>query len=195
MESQSTDPAIAAALLQLLRCHHGNLEWTGPHGEVGRAAARQWKVGPADLAEGLLVTDWAALQQQHYRQIRSRRSGQRWASLVSEQLWLLSFSMWEHRNEIHRSSAAFLQQQEGKKLDRKVERQCMRGSAGLPATAQRLFKGPLAMQLAMPNAWKERWLCLVGFDSRRLTQELTECACSNIGSALNLEWDDVKDGP
>ena len=75
LESRSTDPAITEALLQLLHCYHGNLEWIGPHGEVGRAAARQWKGGPANLAEGLLVTDWAPLQQQHYRRIKSRRSG------------------------------------------------------------------------------------------------------------------------
>lgn len=44
--------------------------------------------------------EWALLQQEHYKSIKSRRTGTKWASGFIRRVWLIAWEMWSHRNGV-----------------------------------------------------------------------------------------------
>ena len=106
MTSTSTDPEIQAAIYFALRQFNkeGNYETyvdpSLPIGELRDCVIAQSKIGWTGFLEGLISPKWAKVQQLYFRQIGSRRTGLRWATGLSKELWKLVFSMWDHRNSV-----------------------------------------------------------------------------------------------
>jgi hypothetical protein len=74
--------------------------------EVKRVARIQALLGWQAFLEGILAQEWAVLQQSHYENSGSRRTGNKWVSTLSHKLWQAVFWMWDHRNTVlHKSGA------------------------------------------------------------------------------------------
>ena len=106
MTQNQTDPDIQALIYFSLRQFNKDgdfdryIDPTLPMGDLQDCAKAQSQIGWTGFLEGLLTPRWAQLQQVHYQQIGSRRTGTRWAIGLSKQLWKLIFSMWDHRNSV-----------------------------------------------------------------------------------------------
>ena len=105
LDLQLTGPSIKKAILQLL---HGVRDPTSPSARTISPLARpaflaQQVIGYQGLLEGRIASAWLPLQQQHYDEIRCRRSVSLWASRLSQQLISIGFYMWEQRNSIQHS--------------------------------------------------------------------------------------------
>ena len=163
MDSRSTHPDIKSALLDLLHHHRfgSPLPETVPQ-SIAQAVKSQRIIGPRGLTEGLLAREWASLQDAHYRALPAkRRSGNRWAALLIEQLWEMGFSMWEHRNKIMHSPDSVQAKQDLEKADTQIQEEFGTGGADLPTSAQHLFRLTLKQRLKQNLSDKEHWLRLV----------------------------------
>ncbi|CAJ1966334.1 unnamed protein product [Cylindrotheca closterium] len=95
-------PSIKHAILQLL---HGVRAPSSPSLRTIPPLVRptflaQQVIGYQGLLEGHKASSWLPLQQQHYDEIRCRRSVSLWASRLSQQLILIGFYMWEQWNSV-----------------------------------------------------------------------------------------------
>ena len=104
MRDSGTEPDIQDAIYQAIKQFPStgdnvitNRTWGRP---LRLCVAAQNRIGWLGFLEGILTPNWARLQEAHFRQSDSRRSGLRWATSLSKQLWTLVFSMWDHRNTI-----------------------------------------------------------------------------------------------
>ena len=106
MTSHQTDPEIQAAIFFALRQFNKDGEYdtflddTIPTGDIRNCATAQSHIGWSGFLEGLLSPKWAQAQQLFYHRTGSRRTGTRWATGLSKELWKLVFSMWDHRNTV-----------------------------------------------------------------------------------------------
>ena len=130
--------------------------------EVLTAAQAQRRIGTQALVEGLLAKQWAIKQQSYYEHRRSRRTGNRWASLVVKQIWLLGFHMWEHRNNRFHSDRCLAVDDASRKADITIQREYKRGPEDLPVETQSLFRQPLDQRLKASLSERQRWINLVG---------------------------------
>ena len=48
---------------------------------------------------GRISKQWSIIQARHYQDIKSRRTGERWASNLLKEIWNIHWNMWNHRNE------------------------------------------------------------------------------------------------
>ena len=106
MTNSQTDPRIQAAIYFALRQYNkeGDYETyidpTLPQGDLRDCVQAQSKIGWTGFLEGLLSPQWAVLQDAYFKQMGSRRTGMRWATGLSRELWKFVFSMWDHRNSV-----------------------------------------------------------------------------------------------
>ena len=106
MTKTHTEPELQAAIYFVLRQFNKDGEYDTYvdsrilTGELRNCVLAQSKIGWTGFLEGLLSPLWAKLQQAHFHQIGSRRTGIRWATGLSKELWKLVFSMWNHRNSV-----------------------------------------------------------------------------------------------
>ena len=72
---------------------------------IQRCLNAQSHLGWMNFFEGLLTTDWAVIQQ-HFTALKSQKTGNWWAVVLSTQLWKLVFSMQDHHNQVlHKTEA------------------------------------------------------------------------------------------
>jgi hypothetical protein len=68
--------------------------------EVRRAVAHQTVLGWEQFMKGCIVTHWATLQDYEFCRRQQRHSGATWAASRVLAIWDLSWSLWDHRNEV-----------------------------------------------------------------------------------------------
>ena len=106
---------------------------------------------------GRISKQWSTLQSQHYRVIKSRRTGERWATNLLKQLWNIHWSMWNHRNEALHSTGNH-PVLGSRRFDKEISRELKKGCALLQSTERYLF----AVTMNDVNDWtahkKLKWL-------------------------------------
>ena len=86
-----------------------------------------------EFVRGHLVRNWKEEQEQFLNQIRSRRSANRWAQLLMQEIWQLFFSLWLHRNETYHSDPTTQNKiQQLCQINREIRRQWAIGPHGIP---------------------------------------------------------------
>ena len=104
MQDNKTAPQIQDAIYAALRGFYlEDFNTFCPPGIVGpvrECVEAQVAIGWVGFVEGLLTPKWAQLQEEYFRSLGFRRTGQRWAVNLSKQIWKLIFAMWDHQNSI-----------------------------------------------------------------------------------------------
>mmetsp|Transcript_17274 Transcript_17274/g.25154 ORF Transcript_17274/g.25154 Transcript_17274/m.25154 type:complete len:275 (-) Transcript_17274:138-962(-) len=78
-------------------------QWTEP---VVNASREQMSRGPNAFIEGLLVKELEVVQSRHLEVTQSKRQPGRWTKELIKKLWLISWDMWDSRNdEVHNTAA------------------------------------------------------------------------------------------
>ena len=100
-----TDPNIVRALMLILpQWYDKSLPGTYcpilVSNEVKTAIRMQHTLGWDNFMTGFWVTHWADIQNRHFKRLKLRYSGRRWAAKVSSRLWQILKSHWDHRNSI-----------------------------------------------------------------------------------------------
>ena len=101
------------------------------------------------------------MQHQHFKEIGSLRSGSRWASDTTKQLWDLAFQLWDCRcNNLH-DTPAILQLHGLPYLKERIAYEYTLGYADLPPLYKKYFKDDLSTLLKRPPSRLIRWFLLI----------------------------------
>ena len=165
LTDQKTHPQLRLSILRILRlCRRRG--WSTPwilydvSPTITRCLVAQSEIGWQQFVTGLLSKQWAQVQQAHYTSISSRRTGKRWAIRLSNQLWRLLFSVWEHRNTVlHETQINNLSGLSSLKWA--IGREYQLGLDQLPPLYHQYLQMPAQPLLSGPVKAMKQWLVLV----------------------------------
>ena len=114
---------------------------------------------------GRISKQWSVLKKQHYRDIESRRTGERWTSNLLKEIWNTHWTMWNHRNEaLHTTGNHPVLG--SRRFDKKIFRGVKKGAVPLHSTERYLF----AVTMDDVKEWtahrKQKWLRTVSSAAR-----------------------------
>ncbi len=102
--------------------------------------AAQDAIGWENFLGGRVTKDMAEYQQVHYTRIRRRNTGDAWMSKLINQLWLVMFKMWDHRNKVNNTTVTKKQVEDLKQLRFQVRHEFSLGTTGLGPLDQHLLE-------------------------------------------------------
>ena len=105
LQMMQTNMALQDAILQRLTFWHSADDpppIEGPRA-LREAIKLQDRLGWENFLMGRISPALGAYQQVHYTNIGSRRTGDSWTSQLINQVWLIMWRMWEHRNQVNSS--------------------------------------------------------------------------------------------
>ena len=163
MYVQRTSPYISQAILSLLRevrsapplDLHCFPHW------MHSAIRSQRLIGPQGLLEGRLSTQWTSIQAVYFQEIGSRQSAPLWTSRLIQQLILIGFYMWEHRNSVKHSDDNVLLQRRSRIVDEGIRSQFEMGTTDLPPEIRPMLRHGIARTLRKSLIARETWLKVV----------------------------------
>ncbi|CAJ1945364.1 unnamed protein product [Cylindrotheca closterium] len=167
LDLQLTGPSIKIAILQLLQGVR-----TPPSfpprtisSSVRPAFLAQQVIGSQGLLEGRIASSWLPLQQQHYDEIRCRRSVSLWASRLSQQLISIGFYMWEQRNSVQHLDDNVQLRERHSTVNEGIHSQFDMGPDDLPKEIQPMLTSRrLVLRKSLVD--KEEWLTLLRQERR-----------------------------
>ena len=118
-------------------------------------------IGPQGLLEGRLSFRWTSIQAAYFQEIGSRQSAQLWASRLIQQLILIGFYMWEHRNSVKHSDDNVQLQRRSRIVDEGIRSQFEMGTTDLPTDIRPMLRHGLAGILRKSLIARETWLKVV----------------------------------
>ena len=110
------------------------------HPALREAIAEQDSIGWENFLLGRVSTKFITVQQVHYTNIGSRKTGSKWATKLIRQLWLVVWKMWEHRNHINNTDLTQQQRRERAQLLGQVNQEFTKGRHGLQKEDRHLLR-------------------------------------------------------
>ena len=110
---------------------------------------------------GRISKDLSAYQQVHLSKTGRQGTGTVWLSKLINQLWLVMWRMWDHRNKINKGTRTAQDQSDVDKLHLEVRREFNLGKQGLLPTDYHLVEDRsqiLSYDLPQLKAWHSRIL-------------------------------------
>ena len=160
MKVQKTKGDIITAIVRNLKKLRKMGGIYGHHYKDNRlrlAITAQNQIGWDHFMMGRISKLWSTLQSQHYQAIKSRRTGERWATNLLKQIWNIHWSMWNHRNEVLHSTGNH-PVLGSRRFDKEISRELKKGCALLHSTERYLF----AVTMDDVKEWtairKQKWL-------------------------------------
>ena len=115
MLNQDTNPQLLQILTERL-CWLASKRSTSTSGynsvHLRDAIQEQDRIGWEHFLLGRISTKIRDYQQRHYEHQNSKKTGSAWCSKLINQLWLMLWKMWEHRNHINNSTITPQQRRE-----------------------------------------------------------------------------------
>jgi hypothetical protein len=112
--------------------------------------------------KGRIVTHWAALQDHEFRRRQLRHSGTTWATSLVLAIWDLSWSLWDHRNDVLHNTDAHDRFLDMDSIDLSIIEEWHVGSDTLLPIDKMQFRGiTLDKLLACPSRFRQEWLLYV----------------------------------
>ena len=103
---------------------------TGPKA-LRKAIAEQDKLGWENFMYGRVSTHITEYQHQHFRNTGRQNTGKAWVSKLINQLWLVVWQMWDHRNKINTGTTTAQERSELRSLQCAVKQEFHLGRTGL----------------------------------------------------------------
>ena len=159
---RDTEPELAQVLLNKLCSWKGGRRFaSGPirSRRIHQAVIKQDTIGWRAAFEGRWTVHIAQVQQRHYHNKRSSRTGKRWLTELIKKQWSIAWDLWEFRNGVKEGVRDAADRQ---RLARRVEEAYGTGPDGLFATSRRLFESKsLTERLGQSNQQLAAWLLRV----------------------------------
>ena len=161
LDSVHTNPLLTSTILEFLRKWHIRqvLDHIPPRFE--ELFEEQYTIGWQSFLFGFISSQWQLIQQRHYAMIGSRRTGLRWASLLIQKLWEVSWDQWNHRNGILHGRGNRLDEYEHMdEVDQEIRVEFARGRPNpCPRHYRQHFDAPsIGPIMALPNFQRRAWL-------------------------------------
>jgi hypothetical protein len=123
------------------------------------ATLEQDEIGWLNFVEGKISSKWRALQEEHYSEIGSRRSADRWAAGLVTQLLELVHDMWLHRNAVdHEHDSQGLKIKASQDLATAIQEQFAMGYDGLARRDRHYISHGKDDVKALSASDKQAWL-------------------------------------
>jgi hypothetical protein len=162
-----TDPDIIHYLMLYLNSWRSSTPfiYTSAPRYMHECLAAQEALGGHRLLMGWILRDWSIWQQSYYDRCRSKRSGQRWVTLLIKKLWEVAWDLWEHRNDILHHQENEVRQTEGPLINRELTSLYhLLISRTLQQRDRYLISLPLHNLLDKPLPYRTQW-CLQARDA------------------------------
>lgn len=137
------------------------LHFFSSDGDVNNALYAQSALGGWALLCGFISKAMVSLQQSFYSSIHSRRTGSRWATETTKQLWLLSFNIWDHRCSHLHDSPSFLNLHGLSYLKERISYEYTLGHSSLPTQYKKYFRVTLPDLLSSQPPQLKSWFLLI----------------------------------
>ena len=133
LQERSTVPEISQVIISRLNAWRKNqpLLPLQVSPAVQAALDKQDQVGWWNFLMGRVITNFAEIQTQHFQALGWRRTGRTWLSALIRQLWDISFTMWEHRNQVLHGDMTPRKLQLLRHLQQQAQEQFDEGTNGL----------------------------------------------------------------
>ena len=159
MESADTHPEIQECIINTLwqrRLDASFDFFSSP--TIETAAREQDEIGWQNFMEGKISARWRDIQEEHYRDIASRRTARRWAQNLVSSLLEMVHGQWKFRCDVvHERDAQGLKVAEGLELNAAITEQYDLGKKGLHHRDHHYFRRTLEEILALPALEKRQW--------------------------------------
>ena len=132
--------------------------------EIAELSRSQKALGPCAFVEGFLVKEWEHMQRQHLDETKSKRHPGRWVRELIKKVWMVSWDMWESRNEEVHKVTTTRKAQIIAQLDKDIRDQHSLGRTNnfLPRVERRFFQQPVLELLRQTEYQKRTWLHIAG---------------------------------
>ena len=169
LRSVRTHPILITFLRKGLRRWFTNTTYTFKQGSSiftdnlasNKAIQAQINIGWFNLLRGFLCQDIVHMQQSHYSDMGSRKSGSRWASTLIKKLWNITLQLWLHRNEaLHKTDAINLLSGLVP-LKKTIAAEYNLGPKDLPGVYSTYFHIPLQILLTKHAGYLKKWFLVI----------------------------------
>ena len=121
----------------------------------------QKEIGWRNMMGGCFANEWSSAQQDFYKWLGMRRTGERWVAEVIKKLWNISWDLWQDRNDVlHKTSRNELLSGAAT-LDAAIIEECQLGCEGLPRIVRDAFPIDIKELLEAPLIHRKSWFVLV----------------------------------
>ena len=156
-----TSHQLTSAILDRLTAWHRETPFTPVEGPraLKEFITEQDAIGWENFLMGRISSKLAPYQQVHYTNLNKQRTGKVWASKLINQLWLIMWRMWEHRNKINKTTLTKQDYNNFQKLKQQARREFSKGTRGLRPMDHHLLEDKYeVLDYSLPDlkAWVDR---------------------------------------
>ena len=110
---------------------------------------------------GCMSLEWSRAQEDYYKWLGIRRTGERWVAEIIKKLWNISWDLWQDRNDILHSTPREAILSGMASLDKAILEEIQLGKEGLPKKVQDIFPNESEVLLESTLIQKKSWFVLV----------------------------------
>ena len=118
-------------------------------------------IGWNNMINGFFSKQWRLIQTTHLREIGSRKSPILWISRFQKRIWLILWSMWQHRNDYLHNDGTTIHFQETVAINNEIRAEYEIRGGDLPVSYLYLFQHLLGTFLQNSIFSRREWLASV----------------------------------
>ena len=192
MTARRTNPELQRIVLTRLREWHDQRPLSSPPilCDFKPAIASQDFIGWYPFLLGHVSNHWRGIQQAYYEWLGRRNTGKKWIKLLIQQLFNVSWDMWEHRNAIKHNTPTAAKLREIQALDVDIRQEFSTGSTNLLPRDVQWFKHPSETIITSYSIQeKKQWLTSVAHARFRWARRRElERSSQNSSRTLLRNW-------
>jgi hypothetical protein len=181
MTQTHTMPELSAAIIHSLRAWRSSPNTPPTHRRTttryGLQAAllEQHSLGWYNFTMGKVSVRWQDVQQQYYLWLKRRNTGKAWVTALIRKVWEISWTMWDHRNDVRTSTLSPTNKKAIEDLNRRITAEFSHGTNGLGPRDQHWLEKPLRHVIGYDQEHKAQWLASIDLARERFSnrRELT----------------------
>ena len=127
--------------------------------EIRRAMHSQGKLGWDQFLRGRIVKEWQPIQEKELQRLKSKRTSLTWVANLVQAIWDMSWTLWDHRNDVLHNSDMHDQLLDMETTDMRILEEWTVGTQGLHRLDKVQFRGiTIEELLEKPSHLRRRWL-------------------------------------
>lgn len=139
-------------------------------------------IGWNGVLEGCFSVEWEKAQQAYFKTKNSLRTGLKWQTSVCRRIWMIPWSMWQHRNDIEHLHDVQIATDA---IDNDIQEELQKDSNGHPDIEEMIMAGRLLQTENQSLAYKKGWLRSIQSLRNRITRRgLTDRIMGNMRATM-----------
>ena len=164
LDTNNCDPEMNTAICKSLTAWHNGspLPPVSTSNNLLRSAIlQQDSLSWYSFINGFITKGWRNVQHAHLLDIGSLKSSTLWMTKMQRRIWIIPWSLWEHRNKHLHNDGASIHRTDYQSIVGEIIREWTTGLGDLPIRYQNLFQGTLQHRLHENIHLKLMWLASV----------------------------------